>query len=137
MKTVLVFGTFDVIHPGHKFFLQQSASYGDRLVAVIARDEFVSNTKKKIPVHNQEERIEHIINSGLVDDACLSDSVTGRFNVVSKINPQVICFGHDQTKLAESFRNWLSENNIEIELVIIDPYKRDKYSSTIRNRKYY
>lgn len=137
MKTVLVFGTFDVIHPGHEYFLNQSATYGDRLVAVIARDVFVNKNKDKNPVHNQDERIEHIINSGLVDDACLSDSVTGSFNVVSKINPQVICFGHDQIKLTESFNQWLSKNKIEIEIVIIEPYKRDKYSSTIRNRKHY
>lgn len=137
MKTVLVFGTFDVIHPGHEYFLRQSASYGDKLVAVIARDNFVSNTKMKIPINNQKERIAHIINSGLVDDAYLSDEVTGSFAVISKVNPQVICFGHDQIKLAESFKNWLKISKREIELVIIDPYQRDKYSSTIRNKKFY
>ena len=137
MKTVLVFGTFDVIHPGHKFFLEQSAEYGDKLVAVIARDDFVSSIKKKTPVHSQEERINHIISSGLVDDACLSDKITGTFNVVMKINPQVVCFGHDQIKLAESFKTWMDIHDKKIEIVTVDPYKRDKYSSTLRNRKHY
>ena len=41
----MVFGTFDVIHPGHRFFLEQAALKGDRLVAVIARDEFVNKIK--------------------------------------------------------------------------------------------
>ncbi|MBI9098970.1 MAG: adenylyltransferase/cytidyltransferase family protein [Spirochaetaceae bacterium] len=137
MKTVLVFGTFDVIHPGHKFFLEQSAEYGDKLVAVIARDDFVSSIKKKTPVHSQEERIKHIISSGLVDDACLSDKITGTFNVVMKINPQVVCFGHDQIKLAESFKKWMDIHDKKIEIVTVDPYKREKYSSTLRNRKHY
>jgi FAD synthetase len=137
MKTVLVFGTFDVIHPGHKFFLQQAAEYGDKLVAVIARDEFVKTTKNKTPVHNQEERIDHILKSGLVDDAYLSDSVTGSFSVISKVNPQVVCFGHDQTTLADYFNIWLNQNNQKIEIVIIEPYKREKYSSTLRNKKLY
>ncbi|MDA3810586.1 MAG: adenylyltransferase/cytidyltransferase family protein [Spirochaetaceae bacterium] len=137
MKTVLVFGTFDVIHPGHKFFLQQSATFGDKLIAVIARDEFVNSTKKKSPVHSQNERMEHIIKSGLVDDACLSDTVTGSFNVVNNINPQIICFGHDQTKLADSFKMWMTKNNKNIEIQIIDPYLRDRYSSTLRNKKNY
>ena len=87
MKTVLVFGTFDVIHPGHKYFLQQSATFGEKLIAVIARDGFVNTTKKRTPVHSQNERMEHIINSGLVDDACLSDSVTGSFNFCLKSLP--------------------------------------------------
>lgn len=137
MKTVLVFGTFDVIHPGHRYFLQQSSQYGDRVVAVIARDEFVNKTKKKTPVHSQSERINHIKKSGLVDDACLSDKVTGTFNVVAEINPDTVCFGHDQLKLLDSFRKWLNDQNKVIEIVMIDPYMRDQYSSTVRNKKHY
>ena len=137
MKTVLVFGTFDVIHPGHTFFLEQSATHGDQLIAVIARDEFVYKTKNKTPVHSQQERIEHIIKSGLVNNACLADTKTGTFNVVKKLNPQIVCFGHDQTRLAESFKDWLKTNKMNIEIVIIEPFKRDQYSSTLRNKKHY
>lgn len=137
MKTVLVFGTFDVIHPGHKYFLEQSARFGDHLVAVVARDEFVNKSKMKTPVHNQNERIEFIKQSGLVDDACLSDRVTGTFHVVNDINPDVVCFGHDQLKLADCFRIWLKEQQSDIEIVMIDSYKRDQYSSTVRNKKKY
>ncbi len=137
MKTVLVFGTFDVIHPGHKYFLEQSAQYGERVVAVVARDEFVNRTKRKTPVHNQNERIEHIKKSGLVTDACLSDIVTGTFQVVAEIDPHIVCFGHDQIKLVESFRIWLKENKKDIEIIMIDSYKRDQYSSTVRNKNHY
>lgn len=135
MKTVLVFGTFDVIHPGHKFFLQQAALYGDKLIAIIARDEFVQKTKQKSPVHTEADRMNHIIKSGLVNDACLSDPVTGSYNVVSKFMPNVICFGHDQTRLLNSFKKWLDKERIDVEIVIIDPFKRNRYSSTIRNKK--
>lgn len=137
MKTVLVFGTFDVIHPGHKYFLKQSAQYGDRVIAVVARDEFVNRTKMKNPVHNENERIEHIKKSGFVDDACLSDKVTGTFQVVADINPHTVCFGHDQIKLVESFRIWLKEKSKDIKIVMIDSYKRDQYSSTVRNKNHY
>ena len=137
MKTVLVFGTFDVIHPGHKFFLEQAAEFGEKLIAVIARDSFVSKTKLKTPVHSQNERIEHIKDSGLVDDACLSDEVTGTFNVVAEIDPDIVCFGHDQIKLVDSFQKWLKEQNKKIEIEMIKPFKRDQYSSTVRNKKHY
>lgn len=137
MKTVLVFGTFDVIHPGHSFFLEQSSAYGDKLVAVIARDSFVSKTKKKTPVHSQNKRLEHIKKSGLVDDARLSDEVTGTFNVVADINPDIVCFGHDQIKLLRSFQNWLKKEKKQIEIVMIESFKRDQYSSTVRNKKHY
>lgn len=137
MKTVLVFGTFDVIHPGHRYFLEQAASKGDRLIAVIARDDFVYKTKKRKPVHSEKERINHIIDAGLVDEAHLSDEVTGSFAIVSKIGPQIVCFGHDQNRLAESFKKWLAEQNRTIDIISIDPYKRDQYSSTLRNKIHY
>lgn len=137
MKTVLVFGTFDVIHPGHRYFLEQAAAHGDKIVAVIARDDFVKKTKKRKPVHSQGERISHIVDSGLVDEAYLSDVITGTFSIVDKIDPQIVCFGHDQIKLSESFELWLSQQKREIEIVSIDPYKRDQYSSTLRNKIHY
>jgi len=137
MKTVLVFGTFDVIHPGHKYFLEKAAAEGDRLVAVIARDEFVMKTKNRKPVHEESERISHILESGLVDEAFLSDEKTGTFEVVEKVNPQVVCFGHDQNKLADSFAKWLNSKKLGIKIVTVEPYKRDRYSSTLRNKIHY
>lgn len=137
MNTVLVFGTFDVIHPGHEYFLQQAALLGDHLVAVIARDQFVVNTKNRKPVHNEDERISHILECGLVDEAFLSDRVTGTFSIVEKINPQIVCFGHDQIRLGESFNKWMKMNGKEIKTATIAPYKREKYSSTLRNKIHY
>ncbi|MBN2656644.1 MAG: adenylyltransferase/cytidyltransferase family protein [Spirochaetales bacterium] len=137
MKTVLVFGTFDVIHPGHRYFLQKASSEGDRLIAVIARDEFVIRTKKRKPVHSESDRISQILDSGLVDEAYLSDEITGTFEVVEKINPQIVCFGHDQHRLAGSFTDWMRENKRDIKIVTIEPYKRDRYSSTLRNKIHY
>ena len=38
MKKVMVFGTFDIIHPGHIHLLKEAKEYGDFLIAVIGRD---------------------------------------------------------------------------------------------------
>ena len=43
MVTVMAFGTFDVLHPGHHFYLEQARKLGDNLVVVVARD---ANVKK-------------------------------------------------------------------------------------------
>ena len=44
-KRVLVFGTFDLLHQGHRYFLTQARRFGDTLIAVVARDEFVEERK--------------------------------------------------------------------------------------------
>lgn len=45
MKTVLTYGTFDLLHKGHINLLQRAASYGDQLIVGLSTDEF--NLKQK------------------------------------------------------------------------------------------
>lgn len=39
MKTVLTYGTFDLLHKGHIKLLERAASYGDRLIVGLSTDE--------------------------------------------------------------------------------------------------
>ena len=48
MTKVMVFGTFDYLHEGHKDFFRQAKQYGDELVVVVARDETVKQIKGKL-----------------------------------------------------------------------------------------
>ena len=40
-KTIAIFGVFDGIHDGHLFFIREAKKQGNRLVAIVARDEVV------------------------------------------------------------------------------------------------
>ena len=44
-KKIVIAGTFDILHPGHVYFLKEARKHGDSLVVVIARDETVKNLK--------------------------------------------------------------------------------------------
>ena len=37
-KKVLTFGSFDLIHPGHHYFLNKAKELGDELIVVLSRD---------------------------------------------------------------------------------------------------
>ena len=52
MKKVMCAGTFDIIHPGHLYYLSEAKKYGDNLVVVVARDETSKDFKGKKPIHN-------------------------------------------------------------------------------------
>ena len=97
MKTVLVFCTFDVVHPGHLFFLQQAARHGDELVVVIARDSRVLLEKGKLPYFNEKERLAVVRQLKVVTRALLGNK-PGTHTMLKKIKPDVICVGHDQKK---------------------------------------
>lgn len=133
VKTVLVFGTFDALHPGHEYFLEQSAAQGDRLVVVVARDSFVQNYKRKDPLHNELSRLHFIQSHPLVSEACLADEITGSFSILNKIRPSVICLGHDQDALGDSLKTWMKRTDNHYRIKVFKPYRRDKYSSTLLN----
>jgi len=57
MKKTLVFGTFDILHPGHEYFLKEAKRHGDQLVVVVARDLTVKQVKKLMPDNNELERL--------------------------------------------------------------------------------
>jgi FAD synthetase len=44
-KKVMTFGTFDLFHPGHVYYLSEAESLGDELIVIIARDERVTKLK--------------------------------------------------------------------------------------------
>lgn len=135
MKTVLVFGTFDILHPGHQWFLRNAARHGERLVAVVSRDDFVRSWKGSSPVRNQDSRIEALVSSGLVAQAVLADPEIRTYGVLEEIKPDVICLGHDQKALLDDLNSWLAgEIDWSPEIIQLPPWKRSRYSSTVRNR---
>ena len=133
MKKVLVFGTFDVIHPGHMSFLKQARAAGDYLIASVARDEFVRKTKGREPLHSQEERRRHLIEAGLVDEAHLSDPVPGTYAIIERLRPDEVCLGHDQSLLRENLEAWLVVRKIDLPMRTLEAYKPERYKSSKLN----
>jgi len=131
MSRVLVFGTFDVLHPGHIYFLTQARKKGGWLIASVARDSYVRSAKRREPYHHQGARIEKLLETGLVDEAYLSDEDVGSYGVVAKSKPDVVCFGHDQGSLRRHFESWLVGQHLDIVTHVIEAYHPDRYKSSI------
>ena len=56
---VMVFGTFDILHPGHLNFFKQAREFGNFLIAVIARDKTVLKIKGRLPKNNEKKRLKN------------------------------------------------------------------------------
>lgn len=54
-RTVITYGTFDVVHIGHINLLRRARALGDRLVVGLSTDEF-NNAKHKSSLLNYENR---------------------------------------------------------------------------------
>lgn len=55
MKTVITYGTFDILHIGHINLLRRARELGDRLVVGLSTDEF-NNSKHKSSLLSYENR---------------------------------------------------------------------------------
>jgi len=131
----MVFGTFDILHPGHQWFLHNASRFGDKLIAVVSRDSFVRNWKGKSALKDEETRIHELELSGMVDEAVLSDPEIRTYEIVKELQPDIICLGHDQKALLNDLKKWLlkTENN-HIKIEILPPWQRKRYSSTRMNK---
>ncbi|MCG8452097.1 MAG: adenylyltransferase/cytidyltransferase family protein [Spirochaetales bacterium] len=135
MKTVLVFGTFDVLHPGHQWFLQHAAHHGEKLIAVVARDSFVAHWKGQAPITHEVQRIHALKKSGYVDEAYLADASIHTYSIFQKVIPNIICLGHDQIALRNDLELYFQEHDMsQISIIMLPPWKREKYSSSQRNK---
>jgi len=101
MRKVMVFGTFDGLHDGHKAMLKEAKNLGDYLIAVVAQDHIVQHLKGHLPKINLLERFEHLQDVDEVDKVVIGDAETSAWNTVKKYKPDIIAIGHDQELLKE------------------------------------
>ena len=95
MKTVMVFGAFDILHKGHHYFLKKAKSYGDKLIVVVARDCTLEHVKSRKPYHSQETRLQKVSEIEYVERAVLGN-LGDKYQVICDENPDILVFGYDQ-----------------------------------------
>ena len=108
MTTVMVNGTFDVLHPGHVALLNTARSYGDWLVVAIDTDRRVKELKgEQRPINNQTDRKIMLSNLKAVDFVVFFDSTEELIKLIELYKPEVYVKGsdwkHDKGSTAEQY----------------------------------
>jgi len=129
MKRVVATGTFDLLHPGHLYYLDQSRLLGDALFVIVARDANVRHKPK--PVINEDQRLKMVAALKPVDYAVLGD-LHDMFRPIREIKPAIITIGFNQHFTEEKIRGDLLTRDITSEVVRIGQYPGDSCSSTSR-----
>ncbi len=123
MRTVMAFGTFDLLHSGHSYYLEAARKLGDELVVVVARNKNVLALKGKSPVNSEKVRLEKVGQLSFVDKAVLGDSKVKNWLVVKRFNPAVIALGFDQWPSIPGLRKQLEAVGLKPEIVRIGQFK--------------
>lgn len=134
MKKVLIFGTFDGLHPGHINFFEQAKRLGDKLIVVVGRDETVLKVKGRLPKNNEKCRLAEVKKTGLVDESRLGN-LGDPYAIIKQIQPDIIALGYDQNSFTANLAVELKEMDIVAEIVRLEPFGPEKYHSSVIKKK--
>jgi FAD synthetase len=126
-RRVVATGTFDVLHPGHLFYLEESRKLGDELFVIVARD--VNVKHKPHPIIPEDQRLQMVAALKPVDHAMLGDE-TDMFLPIGKIRPEIITIGFNQMFDEEKLARQLAERNLPSKIVRIGKNSDGELSSS-------
>ena len=94
-KIVFTNGCFDILHVGHKRYLQKAATLGDMLIVGINSDASVRRLKgSSRPINSERDRAELLSALAFVDYVVIFEEDTP-YNLIKEIQPDILVKGGD------------------------------------------
>jgi len=129
MKKVMAFGSFDILHEGHKHYLKEAKNYG-HLIVIVARDENILRFKGQKPKHDENFRLEQVKKLDFIDETVLGHK-EDILQILEEFKPDVICLGYDQSTIQEEkLKQELEKRNLKAKIVRCKPFKPEVFKSS-------
>jgi FAD synthetase len=127
MVRVMATGVFDLLHPGHVFFLTEARKLGDDLVVVVARDQTARRLKREpyVAEHIRREMVEAL---KPVDRAVLG-SQTDIYETVVREKPQIIALGYNQQWNEREVENECARRGVPVKVVRLGAYPHNELAT--------
>ncbi len=94
MKTVITYGTFDILHIGHINLLRRARELGDRLIVALSTDEF-NRGKHKSSLLNYDNRKAVLEAIRFVDEVIPEFDWEQKVPDVKRLNVDIFVMGDD------------------------------------------
>ncbi|MBY9018494.1 MAG: FAD synthase [Candidatus Lokiarchaeota archaeon] len=111
-KKVLIAGTFDLIHPGHLFLINEAAKLGDVFV-IVSTDKNRELYSGEAPIVPEQQRLEVIKRIKNVKAARLGRSDNDTLKTVEEIYPDIILLGPNQKYDIATLKKGLKDHGLE------------------------
>lgn len=132
MTKVIVFGTFDIFHPGHASFFKQAKKLGDYLLVVVARDKNVEKAKGKLPRNLERQRAKIIRQAKIADKVILGSKTNNYFQTLRTYKIDAVALGYDQKPTMKSLKRILRKHRLsKVEIRRLKSYNPSKYKSSL------
>lgn len=128
MKTVITYGTFDLIHQGHINILKRAKALGDKLIVGVTGEQYDFDRGKLNVEESLEKRIESVKETGLADKVIVENYQGQKISDVQKYDVDVFVIGSD----------WLGKFDYLKEYCEVIYLERTKNisSTELRNKKH-
>ncbi|MEN8252117.1 MAG: adenylyltransferase/cytidyltransferase family protein [Patescibacteria group bacterium] len=134
MKKVMIFGTFDGVHDGHRSLFEQASEHGDWVMAVVARDETVEKVKGKKPKCDECERLAELLQIDVLDDIIMGHTGEDKCCVVREHDPDIVMIGYDQEHFIDELYDLAEDDDVDFVIVRAKSYNPGVYKSSLLNR---
>lgn len=122
---LMIFGTFDDLHPGHLFVFRHALERGDVYV-VVARDANVLRFKGRPPLQHEDDRVA-AINKAFPSAHVMLGNPDDFLTPVREVQPDLILLGYDQ-KLPPG----VSEEDLGIPVERLEAFDAHIHKSSLR-----
>jgi len=96
MKTGLIAGSFDLVHPGYIRALQEARQYCDDLIVALHVDPSIERVTKNSPVNTVEDRAEVLMSNRYINGLIVYETEKDLHEILEHIvKPQVYFVGAD------------------------------------------
>lgn len=101
-KVVLTYGTFDILHNGHRNLFKRCKEYGDYLIVGVTTPEFndeihdyLGIPRKEHPWESLDTRIKNVMSDPNVDEVIIEDHLFQKDEDVVKYKAEALVLGND------------------------------------------
>ncbi|MBX4187115.1 MAG: adenylyltransferase/cytidyltransferase family protein [Candidatus Doudnabacteria bacterium] len=129
MKRVMVFGVFDLLHPGHISFLKQAKKLGNFLIVSVARDVNVKKLKGKLPIFDEKKRMKHVKDLKVANKIVLG-ALKDPWPHILKEKPNVIALGYDQQDYVGNLQQELQKRGLRARVIRLKAFRPDVFKSS-------
>lgn len=130
-KKVVVFGTFDILHDGHRFFLRKARRHGDHFTVVVSPDEVVTLLKGRPPHQSLPLRMAAVQKEGLADRVIAGDREPESWQCLRALRPDIIVVGYDQGMLRNALLEVRKKGLFSFTLATTPPHEGHRYHTSI------
>lgn len=130
---VMLMGTFDPLHDGHRHFFAEARKSGTELYVGVMPDSFIRALKRREPMYCEQKRLEAVLREPNVDHAFIvPENEEEEISTIVGLNPDIYYFGSATygSPWNKKLQEILREHIPPIEFKVIDAYDRGRLNST-------